>query len=347
MPRDEASYGQVNVLLSSGGRRSYLAKWFREALAMNHVGGRVIVADADRYAAAQAFADEFIVAPRISESIYTDWLKDVLTSRAISLAISVNDFELSEWSRLDGADASLAPLIRLPADTQHVVEDKLSMAERYAHAGIHTPKTQLAGSLFSAECRDQVVVKGRFGSGSRGLALATAETLATAIARAQRQVTDRAGRVPANDSEALEMVVVQPRIQGQEFGLDVINNLAGEHVTVLARRKVAMRGGETDHAVAVDPEPFREIGRRIAGLIRHRGLIDVDVIVDEEGRARVIDLNPRFGGGYPFSHVAGAHIPAAYVAWALGRTAQPDWLVSSPGVAATKFIDLAVVDGGV
>ena len=40
-------------------------------------------------------------------------------------------------------------------------------------------------------------------------------------------------------------------------------------------------------------------------------------------RPYVIDMNARFGGGYPFSHLAGMDLPRAYVAWAEGKEAEP------------------------
>jgi hypothetical protein len=50
----------------------------------------------------------------------------------------------------------------------------------------------------------------------------------------------------------------------------------------------------------------------------------------------VLELNPRFGGGYPFSHAAGANLPAALVAWALGDVPAASWLTVRSDVASAK-----------
>lgn len=43
------------------------------------------------------------------------------------------------------------------------------------------------------------------------------------------------------------------------------------------------------------------------------GLVDVDIIAGSSGELFVIDVNPRFGGGYPFNHIAGANVPRMYL----------------------------------
>lgn len=62
-------------------------------------------------------------------------------------------------------------------------------------------------------------------------------------------------------------------------------------------------------------------------------------MVDSDGGSYVIDINPRFGGGYPFSHLAGARIPNAYVAWAAGLPVADDWLCSEAGVISGKCVE--------
>jgi len=335
---------ELVVMLASAGRRPYLARWFRRALEVNGIAGRVIVADADGLAPARSVADEFVDAPRVTDPGYADWLRRVLIGRRVDIALSVNDFELSAWSRLDADDPDFARLIRLDPSVQDLVEDKLAMASVFASAGIPVPATVCA-SEFTGRSDTEIVVKGRYGSGSRGLALVRAGDLDRVLERVKAEVTERDGTLPA-DGTVLDAIAVQPRVRGEEFGLDVVCDLDGRFATVLARRKVAMRYGETDRAVTVDPTPFLELGRRIAGLMRHRGTIDVDVIRAEDGGLWVIDVNPRFGGGYPFSHLAGADIPAAYVAWASGRPMNTDWLSAREGVTAAKYVDTAIVPVG-
>jgi hypothetical protein len=53
-------------------------------------------------------------------------------------------------------------------------------------------------------------------------------------------------------------------------------------------------------------------------------------------------MNPRFGGGYPFSHIAGANLPAALMAWADSEAADPEWLTIEPNVLISRA-DMFVV----
>ena len=73
----------------------------------------------------------------------------------------------------------------------------------------------------------------------------------------------------------------------------------------------------------------------------HRGILDCDVFVGRAGLT-VVDLNPRFGGGYPFSHLAGANLPAAILAWATGREPDPSWLRVTTGVTIARYDQFVV-----
>lgn len=331
----------MNILLSSVGRRPYLVRWFQEALEANNLEGEVIAADYDVNAPSQGFADRFLQAPAVTDSSYKTWLASALSEYSVGLAISINDFELSEWAQL-GDGPEWAPLVRIDSAVQARVEDKFEMAKYFAKSGIPTPKTWLGSAPPSDNDDSQkLITKGRFGSASRGLQFTNQLGIAEAIDRATSDVTDRKGQSACEQSEFLpsEFVLVQEMIEGTEYGLDVVCNLEGEFAGVLARRKIAMRGGETDKAEAVAPADFQEIARKIAEAVPHPGTIDVDVIVDQGGIPYVIDVNPRFGGGYPLSHLAGAKMPNAYVAWSAGKDVSSDWLLYEAGAVVGKYVE--------
>ena len=47
------------------------------------------------------------------------------------------------------------------------------------------------------------------------------------------------------------------------------------------------------------------MAKKISKKFRHIGNLDCDAIINKKGDIFFIDFNPRFGGGYPFTHVAG------------------------------------------
>lgn len=116
-----------------------------------------------------------------------------------------------------------------------------------------------------------------------------------------------------------EYIMIQKKITGKEYGLDVMNDLEGNNVAVSVKQKLAMRAGETDRAVTVDLPEVREIGHKIGTALKLIGNLDVDVMQNEKGEYCVLELNPRFGGGFPFSYEAGVNLPKAIIEWVKGN----------------------------
>ena len=87
--------------------------------------------------------------------------------------------------------------------------------------------------------------------------------------------------------------------------------------------------------MTVEDQRLERLGEIIGRRLRHVGSLDCDLMMTESG-PQVIDLNPRIGGGYPFSHLAGANLPAALIAWANGEEADPAWFKPQPGVVASR-----------
>ena len=121
-----------------------------------------------------------------------------------------------------------------------------------------------------------------------------------------------------------------------------------DFATVAARSYLILAGiqnqrGETDAAISVEDPVLRELGELIGTCLRHTAMLDADVIV-RNGQPFLIEMNPRFGGHYPFSHKAGADVPAVLVALASGRETDPALLKALPGVMSQKDLVLKTVN---
>lgn len=73
-------------------------------------------------------------------------------------------------------------------------------------------------------------------------------------------------------------IIIQQMIRGQEYGIEILNDLDGNYVTTFAKKKVAMRSGETDIAETVDPKMFEDTAILISTHLHHIANLDVDCL---------------------------------------------------------------------
>ena len=336
----------MNILLSSAGRRNYLLRFFREALDGR---GQVIVTDANPNAPVLVEAARAVLMPPIKTPRYFDSLLDSCVENRVGLLISLNDLELPGLARQ--TERFLNVGTRVVVSSPEVIDvciDKVATARFLANMGIPVPKTftsleAVREALAAGEIRFPLIVKARWGSGSLGLEFADDEEELDIAYRFVEKKVRRSFLADLTDCPQAACVVVQPRIAGKEYHLDVVNDLQGRYQATLCKEKLTMRAGETDKAMTVHSVKLAALGARLGHALRHVGNLDADVLSGPDGDY-VIDLNPRFGGGYPFAQVAGANVPAALLAWAEGKSPQPEWLQVESGVISSKCDRLVVID---
>ena len=132
-------------------------------------------------------------------------------------------------------------------------------------------------------------------------------------------------------------IIYQECLQGQEYGADVINDLNGKFQNVIIRKKIAMRSGETDIAELVNQPIIKENLERLGKITKHVANMDCDIFLVDD-KAYILELNARFGGGYPFSHMAGCNLPEAIVNWAEENEVDKEMISARIGVTGYKEI---------
>lgn len=336
-------------MIASAGRRAHIVGWFREALARIGIPGEVISMEFRSTTASFAVADRAVVMPAYNSEDYPAAMHAWFDLERPDLFLSLNDYENEVLS------AGLADELRvygcrvagLASGGQTAVSDKFSMARALRAHGVGTAVTYLATESHRLAQQGppdrKFVVKHRFGSGSTGLAFVRAADLVDVVADSARTALNRFGLPAPGD---LNHVIIQERLEGTEYGADGVFSVDGHarFLGVLARRKVQMRSGGTEVATSVDPSPFRHLAARIGSLISPSGLIDLDIIETGDGGLHVIDINPRFGGGYPFVHLAGADVPAVLLQSAAGLELNLSLLTYEAGVTSARHEAFSVLD---
>ena len=327
----------MDLLFSCAGRRNYLLRYFREALGGT---GKIIATDRDSSAPAMAEADIAEVVPEVYAPDYIDRLLDICRKHTVRAVIPLNDLDLPilACAKHRFLNENIFPVVS-DSDVIDMCFDKWKTFSFIEHLGLKSPQTYLSletarAALDSGELRFPLVVKPRWGSGSIGIEFVyNYDELSCAYplvaAKINRSVLKQASR-----ADAERAILIQEKIEGTEFGLDIVNDLDGRYQGTIMKRKLAMRAGETDKAVSVDDTELRRIGKIIACASKHIGNLDCDIL-ERDGIYRVLELNPRFGGGYPFSHLAGANVPRAILAWLAGT--QAECLTPRIGVTGAKF----------
>ncbi|SEK48742.1 ATP-grasp domain-containing protein [Halomonas daqiaonensis] len=326
----------MNILLTSAGRRNYLLGYFRDSLAGR---GRVLAADCSEYAAALQEADEAFVVPRVNEPDYVEYLLGLCLSQGVGLLFSLSDHELPILAAVRERfyDQGVQVVVSRP-EVISLAADKLMTARFLKAARLETPVTyaSLEEALMGLDCGEvafPLVVKPRWGTASLGIEVVDdLEQLRLAWNYGQLRLP-RLGL--CSGIRGAGGLMIQEFLRGQEYGLDVVNDLNGRYQATFLKRKLAMRGGETDKAVTESRPELLEVGRRIGEALGHVGNLDCDVFLHGEA-CFVLELNPRFGGGYPFSAEAGADVPGALIAWAEGRQPPAGWDVILDGVTSAK-----------
>lgn len=327
----------MNILFTCVGRRSYLLKYFKENLSFID---KIIATDMQPSAPALQVADVKILVPEVYNPKYIDILLDICKGHKIDALISLNDLELPILA--ENKTKFEKQGVRVIVSDPNVIDiafDKYKTTQWVESIGLKVPKTYITiasvkEALSNGEISFPLFMKPRWGSGSIGLeTVDDMEELNFYYNLLKKKIKKT---ILATASVGEEYIMIQEKLTGREFGLDVMNDLEGNYVAVSVKQKLAMRAGETDKAVTVDLPEVREIGATIGRNLKHVGNLDVDIMQRANGDYCVLELNPRFGGGYPFSYMAGVNMPLAILKWLRGEKVEKSLLEPEYGKMFAK-----------
>ncbi|CAM4075586.1 ATP-grasp domain-containing protein [Kerstersia similis] len=297
----------MNILITCAGRRHYLVEFFKDFVGST---GSIIGTDMSPYAPALAACDKSILCHSVSHPDYINQLIEICLTEKINYIFSVNDLELALLAENKEIIKQKSGAIAVVSnrDAIEIAADKYKTHEFFEQCGIPSPKTYISlGEAKEALKKDTIhfplIIKPRWGSASISIIKVSA---ASELDSAYQTCIEAVKNSILNHFSPDNSVIIQEFIEGQEYGIDILNSLNSEYIGYCSKKKLAMRSGETDKSTPIKDERFDDPVKKIAQTLKHIGNLDCDVL-ERDGKLYFLELNPRFGGGYPFTHYAGAN----------------------------------------
>lgn len=295
----------INVLITSAGRRIGLVAAFRQAAAQR--GGVVVGADIDPLAPALFTADRAVRVPTATDPGYVPSLARIIADHAIGMIVPTIDLELPILAAArEELEAAGATVLISSQKLVEVSSDKSITHQVFGQHGFAVPRSWTLDELPGAELPEKLFVKPRQGSASIDTHSTTRDGLETILGM-------------------VENPIVQEHIDAAEITVDALLDFTGTPVHYVPRRRIRVLAGESIQGVTL---PDDELGPwlvdvlRAVGELGGRGPMTLQAFLTDSGPV-LLEVNPRFGGGFPLAHAAGARYPDWLLDMAAGATVEP------------------------
>jgi carbamoyl-phosphate synthase large subunit len=292
-----------NILISSAGRRVGLVRSFRDVLDKLGLRGDVMAADMSPLSSAFHSADRAFIVPPSRSPDFIPAVQEICRAWSIRLIVPTIDDELPAYARHRARFAGSHTTVAVSSpQTIEIGQDKEMTHDWLLRNGFPTVQQAPIEKVLADPdpWPFPLLVKPREGSSSKGVAV----------------VEDRAHLEAAARGD----VVVQTIAKGAEYTIDLFADARGKCIGAVPRRRIEVRAGEVSKGVTVRCSPLEELSRRLCETLPGPyGALTAQAFVDDAtGEINVIEINPRFAGGFPLSWEAGANYPRWMIEEILG-----------------------------
>lgn len=319
----------MNILILSAGTRNKIVQYFKKEL---NGKGNVVATDCSNLAPAIYEADKFYIVPRIDAHNYIDIILDICQKEKIDTLISLIDPELSLIAKnIEKFKAIGVNPVISDYDKVEMCFNKYEMYKFLINNNFKTAKSYINKEEFYKDLEDgkiafPVFVKPVTGSASININKITSKEELEVLWKMS------------------DPLIIQEFMNGQEYGIDTyIDMISKETILIFLKKKLKMRAGETDKALSVKNEKLFKLIKEFVEKAGFVGIIDIDVF-EVDGEYYISEVNPRFGGGYPFAYETGANVPKMIINNISGKINTPEIGKYKENVAMMKYSEIKVVE---
>ena len=280
-----------NILITSAGRRVELLQGFMEQ--RDKLMPKSVVHTTDMrpsHSAAAQIADVFIKSPAATDPTYPDFLFNYCNDHSIGMVVPTIDTELLVLAnmRQQLKDVGTHAIISSPAFIK-LCRDKNFSGRLFSEIGIRYPKI-----MRREELQFPCFVKPMDGSSSIGARVIS-------------------NREELNTADLTNQNLIFMELIGKdfiEFTVDAYFDRNGAFKCAVPRNRLEVRAGEVSKSVTRRDSLSEHLQKNLHAWKGASGCITVQLFYNKQTTEIVgLEINPRFGGGFPLSYASGAHYP--------------------------------------
>ncbi|MFK8297264.1 ATP-grasp domain-containing protein [Capnocytophaga cynodegmi] len=280
-----------NILITSAGQRVSLVKFFQRQIKSLNSENKVYTVDLNPdLAPACIISDGYKKVCRVTDSDYIENLLNICQLWNIKLIIPTIDTELLTLAKHKQIflDNGIIPIVS-SFDFVEKCRDKRLINKFFNENNIDTPRTFNKDNL-----EFPVFVKPYDGSASKNSFLISDKT----------EITEHL----LNDPKMMFLEYITPDYE--EFTIDAYYDRNNILKCIVPRRRISVRAGEINKGVTKKNELVDFIKNHLGKIDGAIGCLTMQFFFNPETKRVIgIEINPRFGGGYPLSYLAGANFP--------------------------------------
>lgn len=284
-----------NILITSAGKRVSLVKIFQKTIKKLGINSNVYTTELNAsLSPAAIISDKCFNVPKVTDNNYVNILIDICAKNNIKIIIPTIDTELLVLSQSKKLFNQLGiyPIISTP-EFISICRDKRKTNIFFNKLGIKTPKPiDISNPIFP------LFAKPYDGSLSQN----------THIIHNHDELTTTI----LNDEKLMFMEYINKDIY-KEFTIDMYYGKDNLLKSIVPRERIEIRAGEINKGITRKNSIIPNIKKVMNYIPGVSGCICLQLFYNNNNDDIVaIEINPRFGGGYPLSYHAGANF-AEYI----------------------------------
>jgi carbamoyl-phosphate synthase large subunit len=283
-----------NILITSAGRRVSLIKFFKIELKKIFVDAKIFTTDfKPELSSACNVSDGFFSICRVTDTNYIQSLLEICIENKIKILIPTIDTELLVLSK----NIQLFKNNNIEVVISDFETIKIFRNKRLTHEFFEKFNLKCAKEFDKTNYEFPIYIKPIDGSRS----------VDNYTIFKDEQLTDY-----HLENEKLMFLEYLDHSKHTEFTIDMYYDKNSKLKCLVPRQRLEIRDGEVNKAITKLENFNDEIWKKLEFVAGFRGCITLQIFVNNNTNAIYgIEINPRFGGGFPLSYLAGAN----FVKW--------------------------------